>query len=169
MTLTIFVSVFVNFVQRHHLTFWTAGWLCGWFSTNFLIFMLIRKLSWLPIVILFILQKLGILDQGQQIKDCKTFNFTYNNGKYYILSRRAPTFLLCMLYKVIISRGRCGRDRMIVGFITTCAISAYHQLKLCVRTPFTARCTRYNIYVIKFVSDLWQVGGFLRYSGFRHQ
>jgi len=22
--------------------------------------------------------------------------------------------------------GRCGRDRMVVGFTTTCAISAYH-------------------------------------------
>jgi len=27
--------------------------------------------------------------------------------------------------------------------------------------PAKARCTRYNIYVIKFVSDLQQVGGFL--------
>jgi hypothetical protein len=34
-------------------------------------------------------------------------------------------------------------------------------LKLWIRTPFMARCTRYNI-VIKFVSDLRQVGGFLR-------
>ena len=25
------------------------------------------------------------------------------------------------------SRGRHGRDRMVVGFITTCAISAYHH------------------------------------------
>jgi hypothetical protein len=25
-------------------------------------------------------------------------------------------------------RGRCGRDRMVVGFTTTCAISAYHDL-----------------------------------------
>ena len=33
-------------------------------------------------------------------------------------------------------------------------------LKLRVRTPFMARCTRYNI-CDKFVSDLWQVGGFL--------
>ena len=34
-------------------------------------------------------------------------------------------------------------------------------LKLWVRTPFMARCTRYNHYVIKFVSDLRQIGGFL--------
>jgi len=24
-------------------------------------------------------------------------------------------------------RGRCGRDRMVFGFTTTCAISAYHH------------------------------------------
>jgi len=30
-----------------------------------------------------------------------------------------------------------------------------------------ARSTRYNI--IKFVSDLWQVGGFLGYTRFLHQ
>jgi hypothetical protein len=27
-------------------------------------------------------------------------------------------------------QGHRGRDRMIVGFTTTCAISAYHHLKL---------------------------------------
>jgi hypothetical protein len=35
-------------------------------------------------------------------------------------------------------------------------------LKLWVRNPFTARCIRYKHYVIKFVSDLRQVGGFNR-------
>jgi hypothetical protein len=30
--------------------------------------------------------------------------------------------LLCTI------RGRRGRDRMVVGFTTTCAISAYHRL-----------------------------------------
>jgi hypothetical protein len=35
-------------------------------------------------------------------------------------------------------------------------------LKLWVRTMFMARCTRYNIYLIKFVPDLRQVSGFLR-------
>jgi len=35
-------------------------------------------------------------------------------------------------------------------------------LKLWVRTLFMARCTRYNIMWKKFVSDLRQVGGFLR-------
>jgi len=27
----------------------------------------------------------------------------------------------------VASGGRCGRDRMVVGFTTTCAISAYHH------------------------------------------
>jgi hypothetical protein len=37
-------------------------------------------------------------------------------------------------------------------------------LKWWVRTPFIARCTQYKIqdYMIKFVSDLQQVSGFLR-------
>ena len=48
------------------------------------------------------------------------------------------------------------RDRMLVGFTTTCVISAYHH-KSC---EFMARRTRH--YVIKSVSDLGQVGGFLR-------
>jgi len=37
-----------------------------------------------------------------------------------------------------------GHDRMVVlvGILTTCA---YHHSTLWVRTPFMARCTRYNI------------------------
>jgi hypothetical protein len=56
--------------------------------------------------------------------------------------------------------GHRGRDRMVVGFTTTCAISAYHRK----RFEFEFRSGEvYSIqhYVIKFVSDLWQVGGFL--------
>ena len=48
--------------------------------------------------------------------------------------------------------GRRGRDRMVIGFKTTCA---FH-------IRFMARCTRYNIIVINIVSNLRQVGGFLR-------
>ena len=46
-----------------------------------------------------------------------------------------------MVHTSIPIRGR--RDRMVVGFTITCAISAYHH------------------YVIEFVSDLRQVGSFL--------
>jgi hypothetical protein len=64
--------------------------------------------------------------------------------------------LLCIVLLTIIVPGFCGhrgRDRMVVGFIITYAISAYHQ--------FESR-SGVQHYVIKFVSDLRQVGGFLR-------
>jgi hypothetical protein len=45
-------------------------------------------------------------------------------------------------------RGRCGRDRMVVGFITTYVISAYHHW----RCEFESRSGRgVQHYVIKFV------------------
>ena len=31
------------------------------------------------------------------------------------------------LISEILIRGHCGRDRMVVGFATTCAINAYHH------------------------------------------
>jgi hypothetical protein len=56
-------------------------------------------------------------------------------------------------------RGRCGRDRMVVGFTTTYAISAYHHWCF----EFESRSGRgAQHYVIKFVSDLLQVDGFLQ-------
>ena len=58
--------------------------------------------------------------------------------------------------------GRRGHDRMVVGFTTTCVISAYHSpLMLWVRIRFR-RGVLIQHYVIEFVSDLRQVGGFLR-------
>ena len=51
--------------------------------------------------------------------------------------------------------------RMVVGFTMTYAISAYYQSSC----EFKSRSGEvYSIqhYVIKFVSDLWQVSGFLR-------
>jgi hypothetical protein len=52
-------------------------------------------------------------------------------------------------------KDRHGRDGMVVKFTTTYAISAYHHW-----------CCEFESwsglgYVIKFVSDLWQVGVFL--------
>ena len=51
-------------------------------------------------------------------------------------------------------RDRRGRDRIVVGFTTNCTISAYHHYM----------CEVYSMqhYVIKFVSELRQVGDFLR-------
>ena len=55
--------------------------------------------------------------------------------------------------------GRRGRERMVVGFTTTYAISAYHHW-CC---EFESRSgPGVQHYVIKFVSDLRLVGGFLR-------
>jgi hypothetical protein len=52
-----------------------------------------------------------------------------------------------------------GRDRMVVGFTTTDAISGYHHWWC----EFESRSGRgVQHYVIKFVSDLRQVGGNLR-------
>ena len=55
-------------------------------------------------------------------------------------------------------RGCRGRDHMVVGFTTTYAISAYHHWSC----EFESR-SGWGVqhYVIKFVSDLWQVGCFL--------
>ena len=55
---------------------------------------------------------------------------------------------------------RCrGSDRMVAGFTTTSAISAYHH-SCC---EFESRSVRgVQHYVITFVSDLRQVGAFLR-------
>ena len=68
--------------------------------------------------------------------------------------------------------GRRGHNRMVVGYITTHAISAYHHWH-CNQDHDQERCTRYNI-TWWFVSDLWRVGGFLRVHWFppptvRHQ
>jgi hypothetical protein len=55
---------------------------------------------------------------------------------------------------------------MVVGFTTTYAISAYHH-GCCEFKSRTGRGVQH--YVIKFVSDLRQVGGFLRVPGQNHR
>jgi hypothetical protein len=57
--------------------------------------------------------------------------------------------------------GSRGRDRMVVGFTTTLAISAYHHWSWEFES---AHGEVYSIqqYVIKLVSDFRQVGGFLQ-------
>jgi dolichyl-phosphate-mannose--protein O-mannosyl transferase len=82
----------------------------------------------------------------------------------YFMINEIMSFLLCnyivyitlqILKELIIERerGRCGRDRMVVGFTTTYAISAYHHW-CCEFEPRSGRGVQH--YVIKFVS------GFLR-------
>ena len=57
------------------------------------------------------------------------------------------------------TRGRRGRDRMVVGFITTYAVSAYHHW-CCEFESRSGRGVQHH--VIKFVSGLRQVSSFLR-------
>ena len=54
---------------------------------------------------------------------------------------------------------------MVVGFITTCAISAYHHQRCEFEYPL-GEVYAIQHYVIKFVKDLRQVGGFLRVPQF---
>ena len=44
----------------------------------------------------------------------------------------------------ITCRDHCGRDGMLIGFITTYAISAYHT-DVVSSNPTQTRCTQYNI------------------------
>jgi hypothetical protein len=53
-----------------------------------------------------------------------------------------------------------GRDRMVVGFTIIYAISAYHH-KRCEFESCSGEVYLIQHYVIKFVSDLRQVGGFI--------
>ena len=67
---------------------------------------------------------------------------------------------LCIVYSVCLPwRGRRGYDRMVVGFTTTYAISASNVVS---SNPRSGEVNSIQQYVINFVSDLRQVGGFLR-------
>ena len=70
-------------------------------------------------------------------------------------------FFLKWMYEY--ERDRRGRDHMVVGFTTTFANSAYHHW-CCDFESQPGWGVQH--YVIKFVSDLHQVGGFLRVLGF---
>jgi len=55
--------------------------------------------------------------------------------------------------------GRRGRDRMVVGFMTTYASIPYHHW-CCEFESRSGRAVQHH--VIRFVSDLRQIGGFIR-------
>jgi hypothetical protein len=74
--------------------------------------------------------------------------------------------LLQFLYltKIIMkffSKVRNIKNRMVVGFTTTCAISAYHH-QACDFESCSWRVYLIQHYVIKFVSDLRHICGFLQ-------
>jgi len=57
----------------------------------------------------------------------------------------------------------CGHDPMVVGFTTTCSISAYHHCSCEFEChSWEVYSIQHYMYVIKFVSYLRQVSGFLR-------
>ena len=64
--------------------------------------------------------------------------------------------------------GHHGRDRMVVGFTTTYAISAYHYYS-CECEPRSWRDALDTTLCDKVFSDLQQVSGFSGYSSFLHQ
>jgi hypothetical protein len=64
-----------------------------------------------------------------------------------------------MRYSVSIL-GKGGRDLMVVGFTTTCPVSV--TTKVVRSNPVHGKVYSIQHYVIKFVSDLQQVGGFLQ-------
>jgi len=79
-------------------------------------------------------------------------------GLFLVLTRGSHVLNTASI--LLTFRGRRGRDHMVVGFTTTYAIGAYHHW--C--REFEFRWGRgVHHYVIKFVSDLWQVSGFLRF------
>jgi hypothetical protein len=67
----------------------------------------------------------------------------------------AETTLFLGLHDTYICRGCHGRDRMVVGFTTTCAITI--TTKVVSSNPVHGDVYSMQHYVIKFVSDLQQV------------
>jgi hypothetical protein len=96
----------------------------------------------------------------------------YNNQSYQIIE--APSHSItpiktnhvdccpyntCMNNTYTLSRGLHGHDRMVIGFINSYAISAYHHW-CCEFESWLGRCVQH--YVIKFGRVLQHVGGFIR-------
>ena len=77
------------------------------------------------------------------------------------IGQSPQTYFFGPVTAYLLTRGSHGRDRMVVGFITTYAISAYHHL-CCDFESHSGEVYAIQQYVIKFLSDLRQVGGFLR-------
>ena len=70
--------------------------------------------------------------------------------------------LECLMpLSTILPRGCHGHDCVVVGFTTTFAISAYHHWS-CKFESCAGKMYFIQHYVIKFICDLQQVGGFLR-------
>jgi len=66
------------------------------------------------------------------------------------------------LIKLLSLLAYLGHDRMVVGLTTTYVISAYHHYYVVRSNPAHGEVYLIQHYVIKFVSDLRQVSGFLQ-------
>jgi hypothetical protein len=82
--------------------------------------------------------------------------------------------LYVFLYRVMLTdhipnykRSCRGRDRMVVGFTTTYIQSVLITTKVVSSDPAQGGVYLIQHYVIKFVGDLWEVGGFS--TNFLHQ
>ena len=72
-------------------------------------------------------------------------------------------FFLIQSVLIVLERGRRGRDRMVVGFTTTFMQSVPITTEVVSSNPFHGEMYSIQHYVIKLISDLWQVVGFLRF------
>ena len=77
-------------------------------------------------------------------------------------------YILNLEYKLLVW-GHRGHDRIVVVLTTTYMQSVPITTKVMSSNLVHGEMYSIQHYVIKFVSDLWQVGGFLRYSSFLHQ
>jgi hypothetical protein len=104
-----------------------------------------------------VLQKVRGQIRSRLVKQFEIFS----NRSFDLFHVFFPRWLLILTYKFHLhkyDRGHRGRDRMVVGFTTTCTISVYHYLGLWVRSPLMA----IQHYVIKLISDLRKTIEFLR-------
>jgi hypothetical protein len=78
-----------------------------------------------------------------------------------------------VFFFLVISHDRCDRDRMVVGFSTTRAITESVPIttKIVISNPVHGEVYSIQHYGRKFVSDLRQIDDFLQElgSGFLHQ
>ena len=93
---------------------------------------------------------------------CNLVTFPYHKHVYFKgLCKKKPVCYRGYYIRIHVYGGRRGRDRMEVGFTTNCASSAYHH-PCCQFEPVHGQVYSIQHFVIKFVSDLRQVGGFFR-------
>jgi hypothetical protein len=80
--------------------------------------------------------------------------------KVYNMNNKSSTICFpSYTFLIIEFRGRHGRDRMVVGFPTTCA-SVPITTNVVSSNPVHGEVYSIQHYMIKFVSDLREVGGF---------